>query len=97
MLQYMKGKNPSFGSRDKMHKTFFRSTFENFTVIILWWPWKLGQGHQDLIKSLIHTNVTVYMNFGHLLQEMQASFFGQNLKISKCWYDLENEVNVTKT
>ena len=28
---------------------------------------------------------------------MQTSFFGQNLKILKCWYDLENEVKVTKS
>ena len=27
---------------------------------------------------------------------VQTSFFGQNLKNSKCWCDLENEVKVTK-
>ena len=35
----------------------------------------------------------------HLVQEIgcrQAFLFGQNLKISKCWCDLENEVKVTK-
>ena len=24
-----------------------------FTVLIVWWPWKLGQGHQNLINSFI--------------------------------------------
>ena len=31
-----------------------------FTTFIVWWPWKLGQGHQTLIKSLNHPNVTIY-------------------------------------
>ena len=31
-----------------------------FTVFILWWPWKLGQGHHDLIKSLNHPSITIY-------------------------------------
>ena len=31
-----------------------------FTVFIVWWPWKLGQGHQNLIKSLNHRNVTIH-------------------------------------
>ena len=39
------------------------------------------------------------MNFGQnpsfaSRDRVQTSFFGQNLKILKCWYDLENEVHV---
>ena len=51
-------------------------------------------------KSLNYANVTIYevwpeSAFG-LSNTVQTSFFGQNLKISKCRCDLENEVKVTK-
>ena len=81
-------------------QTFSVKIWKKYSFIV-WWPWKLGQGHQNLIKSLIHTNVTIYMSFGQnpsfaSRDRVQTSFFGQNLKISKRWYDLENEVSVTK-
>ena len=77
-------------------QAFFSSKFENFTVFI-----DLKIRSRSLIKSLIHTNVTIYMNFSQnpsfaSRDRVQTSFFGQNLKFSKCWYDLENEANVTK-
>ena len=31
-----------------------------FLVFIVWWPWKLGQGHQNLLKSLNYPNFTIY-------------------------------------
>ena len=31
-----------------------------FTVFIVWWPWKLGQGHQNLFKSL---TIPTYLGF----------------------------------
>ena len=118
---------------------------------------KLGQDHQNLIKSLNYTNVTIhevwpesviwfkrydadkrfwskFENFSfysvvtlkirsrspksnqifqlsqryniwnlarirHLVQEIgyKQAFFGHNLKNSKYWCDLENEVKVTKS
>ena len=39
-----------FGARDRVQTTLnFGSTFENFNVPL--WPWKWGQGHQNLITS----------------------------------------------
>ena len=32
-----------------------------FTVFIGWWPWKLGQGHQDLINSLLRNTDTIHI------------------------------------
>ena len=31
-----------------------------FTVFIVWWPWKLGQGHQNLINSFNYPNDTIH-------------------------------------
>ena len=52
--------NLSFDSRDRVQTSFFGQNLTNFTVFIVWWPWKLGQGHQNLTKSLHHPNVTIY-------------------------------------
>ena len=30
-----------------------------FIVFVVWWPWKLDQGHQNLIKSLNHPSNTI--------------------------------------
>ena len=49
MIQYIKfGQNPSFGSRDRLQTSLFG---QNFTFKVLVWPWKWGQGHQNLITS----------------------------------------------
>ena len=48
------GQNPSIGSGDRVQTRLI------FTVFIVWWPWKLGQCHQNLTKSLIHPNITIY-------------------------------------
>ena len=31
-----------------------------FTVFVVWWPWKLDQGHQNLIKPLNYPNITMF-------------------------------------
>ena len=70
-----------------------------FKVFIVWWPWKLGQSHQNLIKSLNDPNVTIYEIWPESIiwlkrQDAESFFFffGQNLKILQfleCG-DLEN-------
>ena len=45
------GPNQPIGSGDRVQT---RLIFAIFTV---WWPWKLGQAHQNLIKSLNHPYV----------------------------------------
>ena len=62
-----------------------------FTVCIVWWPWKLDQGHQNLIKSLNHFNIKPSQCYNrwslaricHLVQETGCTqaFFGQNFKV----------------
>ena len=60
IYEYMKFcQNPSFGSRDRVQTSIFWSNSENFKVFIVLWPWKLGQGHQNLFESLHRLNVTV--------------------------------------
>ena len=59
-----------------------------FKLFLGWWPWKLGQGHQNLIKPLYYPNDKFIK-------------FGQNPSFLKIWYsknlcDLENVVKVTK-
>ena len=141
--------NPTVGSGDRVQ------TRLSFTVFIVWWPWKLGQGHQNLIKSQRY-NIWSLARVRHLVQEIgcrqpflvkiwkfysfysvvtlnirsrspksnqtfkppqryniwslarirhlpvvqeiwvRTSFFGQNLKISKCWCDLVNDDTVIK-
>ena len=55
-----------------------------FTVFIVWWPWKLGQVHQNLIKSLNHPKITMYEDWSihHLVQKIgcRQAFWDQNLK-----------------
>ena len=48
------GQNQLIGSGDKS------AAKAHFTVFIVWWPWKLGQGHRNLNQSLKHPNVTIY-------------------------------------
>ena len=54
------GQNPPTGSGDRVQ------TWLIFTVFIVWWLWKLGQGHQNLIKPLNHPTLQ-YMKFGQNL------------------------------
>ena len=49
-----------FASGDRVQTSFFRSKFDFFTVFIVWWPSKLGQGRQNITKSLNHSNVTIH-------------------------------------
>ena len=75
---------------------FCLSKFEYF---IVWWPWKWGQDHQnEIFKPSQCYNIWSLATIYHLVQEMgcRQAFFGRNLKLSKCWCDLENEVKVTK-
>ena len=51
------GQNPPLGSGDRVQ------TMLIFTVFIVWWPWKLGQGHHNLFKSLT-IPMLQYMKFG---------------------------------
>ena len=72
-----------------------------FKAFIVWRPWKLGQGHQNLISSFNHHNDTLYIKFGQdpsfgSRDRVQTSFFLVNIWHSKCWCDLENEVKVMK-
>ena len=74
-------------------QAFFGQTLK-LLVFIVWWPRKLGQGHQNLIKSLIHTNVKIYMKFGQnpsfvSRDREQTSFFGQNLKFQSAGMTLK--------
>ena len=47
--------NPPIGSGDKSaDKAHF------FTVFIVWWSWKLGHGHQNLINSFNYPNYTIH-------------------------------------
>ena len=49
-----------------------------FTVLMVWWPWKLDRGHQSLISSLYYPIDT---RIHHLVQEIgcRQAFSGQNL------------------
>ena len=118
------GQNQLIGSGDKS------AAKAHFTVFIVWWPWKLGQGHRNLNQSLKHPNITIYevwlesviwfKRYGHIMVHTSFYFWSKfkkftvfiewwpwklgqchqnlltNLKISKCWCDLENEFKVTK-
>ena len=46
--------NPPIGSGDRVQRRLI------FTVFKVWWPWTLGQGHQNLIKSFNYPNDTIY-------------------------------------
>ena len=41
------GQNPPIGLGDRVQTRLI------FTVFIVWWPWKLGQGHQNLTNPFI--------------------------------------------
>ena len=87
--------NPPIGSGDRVQ------TMLIITVFIVWWPWKLSQGHQNLINSLIiipmiqYIKVDQNLSFGSRDRVHSLFFFGR-IWHSKCWCDLENEVKVTK-
>ena len=66
------------------------------TVLIVWWPWKLGQGHQNLIKSFNYLNNTIYKVWPEFIILFKRQAFLVKIWHSKSWHDLENEVNVTK-
>ena len=35
-------------------------TMAHFTVFIVWWPWKLGQGHENVTHPFNYPNYTTY-------------------------------------
>ena len=62
------GQNPPIGSGDRVQKRLI------FTVFIVWWPWKLGEGQQ--IWPSQHYNIWSLARIWHLVQErVQTSFF----------------------
>ena len=72
------GQNPSIGSGDRVQTRLI------FTVFIVWWPWKLGHGHQNLINSILIIPMIQYIKFGQnpsfgSRDRVQTSFFGQYL------------------
>ena len=80
MIQYIKfGHNPSFCSRDMVQTNFFG---QNLTFKMLVWPWKWGQGHQNLIISFLCLSGVVKIH--QLIQEIECRSlvklckFGQN-------------------
>ena len=48
------GQNPPIGSGDRVRTRLI------FTVFIVWWPWKWGQGHQNLINSFKYPNDKIH-------------------------------------
>ena len=62
--------NPCTGSLDILQIRLI------FTVSIMWWPWKLGQGHQILIKLFIYLsqwyNTWSLVWIHHLVQEFEC-------------------------
>ena len=48
------GQNPPLGLLDRLQKKLI------FTALIVWWPWKLGQGRQNIIKSFNYPNDTMH-------------------------------------
>ena len=66
---------------------------------------KFGQnpsfGSRDTVQTRLIFTALQYMKFGQnpsfgSRDRVQTNVFGQKLKILKCWFDLENEVKVTK-
>ena len=72
------------------------------TVLIVWWPWKLGQGNM-IYSNLLTIPMIQNIKFGQNLSSgsrdsvRQAVFGQRGIWHSKCWCDLENEVRVTKS
>ena len=58
-----------------------------FLVFKVWWPWKLGQGHQNLIRSLNYpsNNVWTLARICHLVQEIgcRQAFFWSKFENNK--------------
>ena len=48
------GQNPPIGLGDRVQTMLICTTF------IVWWPWKFGQGHQNLINSFNYPNDTIH-------------------------------------
>ena len=71
-----------------------------FTVFIVWWPWKLGQGHENLKNYFSYHNDTIHNVWPESIiwfkKESADKLFWVKMWHSKCWCDLENEVMVTK-
>ena len=69
--------NPPIGSRDRVQTRLI------FTVLIVSWPWKFDQGHQNLISSFNYPSDN-NIKFGQnpsvgSSDRVQTSCFGQNL------------------
>ena len=86
------GQNPPIGSLHRLQEKLI------FTVLIMWWPGKLGQGHQNLIKSFNYPNDTIHEACSESIIRFKRwgvgkLFFGH----SKCWCDFENQAKVTQS
>ena len=70
--------NPPIGSGDRVQTRLI------FTVFIVWWPWKWGQGHQNLILIIIP--MIQYIKFGQnpsfgSRDRVQTSYFWSKFDI----------------
>ena len=79
------GQNPSIGSLDILQIRLI------FTVLIVWWPWNLGQCNQILIKLFIYPETQSLVWIHHLVQEIgcRQAFVESKLDIHKGQCDLE--------
>ena len=75
-----------------------------FTVFIVWWPSKLGQGHRNLINSFNYPNDTLHKVWPESIigsrDRVQTSFFRQNLtfKVPVCpwkWGQGHQNINIS--
>ena len=88
------GQNPSIRSGDRVQTRLI------FTIFIVWWPWKLGQGHQNLINSFNYPSETIHKVWPESIiwfkRQSADKLFVVKIGHSKCWCDLENKVKVAK-
>ena len=70
-------------------------------VLIVWWPWKLGQGHQNLFKSFDYPNDTVHKVWSESIIWFKRQGADKTFLVKiwhwKCWCDLENETMSPKS
>ena len=64
-----------------------------FTVFLVWWPWKLDQGHQNLTDSFNYSNDTIHTfgqnpSFGSR-DRVQTSFFWSKFDIQSAGVTLK--------
>ena len=83
--------NPLFGSRDRMHTNFFWSKFYSFYSVVNLEIRSRSPNSNQIFKQPNVTTDEVWPESVIWFKRQGADkLFGQNLKISKCWCDLEN-------